>query len=161
MVKLCFNICPFATRKLAQKWNKFAKVSLLFCQIRNKPSKICQRPVKYCQSGEISPHLVTLNWRASTRSEWVWFRQADWFQSWKKYWRIEQRWTYYHWEKEKTKNLKQQFVSKLFYLKDDLFFLFNKNEGCQILLAVLNNSPYSYKEHRGVEWRGTHEIHRN
>ena len=46
--------------KLAQKCNKFAKVILLFCQIRNKPSKICQRLVKYCQSGEIAPNQVSL-----------------------------------------------------------------------------------------------------
>ena len=31
MVKLCFTFCPFATKKLAQK---FANVSLLFSQIR-------------------------------------------------------------------------------------------------------------------------------
>ena len=46
--------------KLAQNWKKFAKVSLLFCQIRNIPWKICPRLIKYCQSCEILPDLVTL-----------------------------------------------------------------------------------------------------
>ena len=44
----------------AQKCHKFAKVGSAFCQIRNKPLKICQRHVNCCQSGEISPNLVTL-----------------------------------------------------------------------------------------------------
>ena len=28
--------------------------------VRNKPPKICQRLVNFCQSGQISPNLVTL-----------------------------------------------------------------------------------------------------
>ena len=31
-----------------------------FCPIQNKPSKNSQRLLKFCQSGKISPHLVTL-----------------------------------------------------------------------------------------------------
>ena len=51
----------FQQWKLAQKqWNNFAKVGLLFCQIRNKPPKSCQRLVKFWHSGEFSPNLVTL-----------------------------------------------------------------------------------------------------
>ena len=39
--------------KIAQWHKTFAKVGSKFCQILNKPSK-------FCQSGEISPNLVTL-----------------------------------------------------------------------------------------------------
>ena len=46
--------------KFAQQCNKFAKIGLIFCQIRNEPSKFVQRLVKFCQSGEILPNLVTL-----------------------------------------------------------------------------------------------------
>ena len=46
--------------KFAQKCHKFAKVGSLFCQIRKKPFKICQRFVKFYQSCEISPNQVTL-----------------------------------------------------------------------------------------------------
>ena len=46
-------------RKLAQ-CKKFAKLGLIFCKIRNKLSRICQRLVKLCQSGEMPPNLVTL-----------------------------------------------------------------------------------------------------
>ena len=54
MVKLFFNIWLFATTKTNP-------VMKQICQIRNKPSKNCQRLVKFCQSGEISPNLVTLD----------------------------------------------------------------------------------------------------
>ena len=53
MVRLFFNIWPFGTRNLARWCHKFAKVCSAYCQIRNKPSKICQ-------SGEISSNMVTL-----------------------------------------------------------------------------------------------------
>ena len=46
--------------KLAQQCYQFAKVALAFCQIRNKLPKIHQRPKNFCQSGKISPNLVTL-----------------------------------------------------------------------------------------------------
>ena len=46
--------------KLSKKCNKLDKVSWLFCWIRNKPSKICQKLVKFCQSGGISSNLVTM-----------------------------------------------------------------------------------------------------
>ena len=55
--KVCGNI---QQRKLAQQHDIFAKVRLTFSQILNKPSKICPRLLKLCQSGEISPNLVTL-----------------------------------------------------------------------------------------------------
>ena len=38
----------------------FSTVGTKFCQILNKPSKICPRLLKLCQSVEISPNLVTL-----------------------------------------------------------------------------------------------------
>ena len=48
-------------RKFAQWHTKLAKVGLKFCQILNEPSKNCPRLWRYCQSGEISPNLVTLS----------------------------------------------------------------------------------------------------
>ena len=49
-----------------QQWN-FAQCHTLFCQSRfkmlqklNKPSKYCQSLLKFCQSGESLPRLVTL-----------------------------------------------------------------------------------------------------
>ena len=39
---------------------KFTKASNNFCQILNKPSENRQRHFSLCQSGEISPNLVTL-----------------------------------------------------------------------------------------------------
>ena len=46
--------------KLPQECHKFAKVGAAFYQIRNKPSKFCQRFLYFCQSGKISPNLITL-----------------------------------------------------------------------------------------------------
>ena len=46
--------------KIAQWYTKFAKVGNNFCQILNKPSLNCQRHFNFCQSGEISPNVVTL-----------------------------------------------------------------------------------------------------
>ena len=46
--------------KLAQWCHKFAKVGSALCQIRDKPSKICQRLVNFCQSVKNLPNLVTL-----------------------------------------------------------------------------------------------------
>ena len=60
MVRLFFNIWPFATLKISPKCHKFAEVGSVFCQIGNKLSKICQRLVNFCQSGKISPNLITL-----------------------------------------------------------------------------------------------------
>ena len=45
---------------MAQKCHEYAKIGSAFCQIRKKHSKICQKLVNFCQSGEISPNLVTL-----------------------------------------------------------------------------------------------------
>ena len=45
---------------LAQKWHKFVKVGSAICRVKNKPSKICQRFVSFCQSGKISPNLIPL-----------------------------------------------------------------------------------------------------
>ena len=46
--------------KIAQLYKKIAKVGNNFCQILNKLSLNCLRPFSFCQSGEISPKLVTL-----------------------------------------------------------------------------------------------------
>ena len=46
--------------KFPQQCNKLAKIGSIFCQIRNKLSKICKRLVKFCQKNKISPNLVTL-----------------------------------------------------------------------------------------------------
>ena len=46
--------------ELVQLCHKIAKVGSALCQMRNKLSKICQRLVNVCQSGKISPNLVTL-----------------------------------------------------------------------------------------------------
>ena len=46
--------------KLAQWRHWFNKICLAFCQIRNKPSKICQILENCCQSGKILPNLATL-----------------------------------------------------------------------------------------------------
>ena len=43
-------ICPY----------KSFKVFSIFCQILNNLPKNCQRSFKFCQSGKISPNLVTL-----------------------------------------------------------------------------------------------------
>ena len=40
--------------------SQLAIVGSAFCQKRNKPPKVCQKLVNFCQSGEISPNLVTL-----------------------------------------------------------------------------------------------------
>ena len=47
--------------KSAQWHTKFVKIGLEVCQIQNKLSKNCQRLKRICQSGEISPNLVTLS----------------------------------------------------------------------------------------------------
>ena len=61
MAKLFFfNISPFTAIKIDQRHTQFAKVGPEFCQIRNNPAKYCQRRVRFCQRGEISPNLVAL-----------------------------------------------------------------------------------------------------
>ena len=60
MARLFFNILSFKTGKVAQKHNNFAKVGSKLGQIINEHSTIWQRFIKFCQSGEISPNLVTL-----------------------------------------------------------------------------------------------------
>ena len=40
---------------------KFAKVGSEFSQILNKPCKYCHRLLRFCQSGIMSPNLVTLD----------------------------------------------------------------------------------------------------
>ena len=47
--------------KLAHSHKRIAKVGSKFCQILNKPLQNWPRLLKYCQSCEISPNLVTLN----------------------------------------------------------------------------------------------------
>ena len=44
----------------AQQHKKMTKVGSQFCQILNKVSRNCRTPIIFCQSGEISPNLVTL-----------------------------------------------------------------------------------------------------
>ena len=57
-----FNIWLFATQwRLALKCLKFAKVGSAFCQIRNRLSKIAQRPGNFSQSGQIWSHWRYLN----------------------------------------------------------------------------------------------------
>ena len=51
--------------KIAQKHKKFAKVSSKFCPMPNKGSGNCQWRTIFQQSGEISPNLVTLNFRCN------------------------------------------------------------------------------------------------
>ena len=46
--------------KAAQKHNNFARVGSKFWQTINKPSTNWQRFISFCQSGQISPNLVTL-----------------------------------------------------------------------------------------------------
>ena len=56
-----FNFWPFTTMKVCHFDEMFVEVGRLqFCQILNKPSKDCQKVLKFCQSGEISPNLVTV-----------------------------------------------------------------------------------------------------
>ena len=56
-----FKVCGHVQQwKFAQLHNILPKVRLKFYQILNKPSKICPRLLKLCQSAEIFPNLVTL-----------------------------------------------------------------------------------------------------
>ena len=66
MDRLFFNFWWFTTMKACHFDEMFAKVGLKFCQILNKPSKDSQKVLNFCQSGEISPNLVTL---IETRNE--------------------------------------------------------------------------------------------
>ena len=54
--------------KFAQKHSNCAKVSWKFCPKPNKP--YCQRFLNICQSGGISPNLVTLLWTSWRSSYW-------------------------------------------------------------------------------------------
>ena len=49
------KICPIAF--------KFTQITSKFCQILNEPFQNGQSFLTVCQSGEISPNLVTLQWR--------------------------------------------------------------------------------------------------
>ena len=66
MDRLFFNFWWFTTMKACHFDEMFAKVGWKFCQILNKPSKDSQKVLNLCQSGEISPNLVTL---IETRNE--------------------------------------------------------------------------------------------
>ena len=46
--------------KNCQIANHFSQSKINICQILKQPSKICPRPLKLCQSGEILQNLVTL-----------------------------------------------------------------------------------------------------
>ena len=52
-----YNFWPFTTM-ISPPQKKVAKVGWQFCQISNKPSKNCQRLIKFRQSDEISPNMV-------------------------------------------------------------------------------------------------------
>ena len=54
--------------KLAQSYHKFAKVGSVLCQIWTKPSNFFQWLVNFCQSGEISPNLVTQSAISKTKT---------------------------------------------------------------------------------------------
>ena len=60
MVRLFFNIWSFTTGKSWPKHDIFAKVGPKFCQSLNNPLTIWQIFINFCQSGEMSPNLVTL-----------------------------------------------------------------------------------------------------
>ena len=77
-------------REWAQFCHKFAKENSAFCQIRNKLSKICQ-------SGKISPNLVTLDmWKIHwdrKPTNLVWFSSMIWKSIWPQkciLWRCQQ-----------------------------------------------------------------------
>ena len=59
MVRLLLNIWPFATMKIGPILSQIC-LSRFSILPNNEKSKICQRLVIFCQSGEISPNLVTL-----------------------------------------------------------------------------------------------------
>ena len=63
-----FNIWPFSAMKIRPIKSQIAKEGAAFCQIRNNPFKNCQRLVNFCQSGKISPNLVTLDGGPLARS---------------------------------------------------------------------------------------------
>ena len=55
-----YNIWPFTTMTFAQYQQHFTNVGKISFQTLNEPSQNCQRLLIFCQSGEISPNLVTL-----------------------------------------------------------------------------------------------------
>ena len=61
MVRLFFSIWLFATMQISPLMSQICQSRLSICQKRNKLSKNCQRLVNFCQSGKISPNLVTLS----------------------------------------------------------------------------------------------------
>ena len=63
MVRLFFNIWPLATMKIIHNMFQICQSRPIILKKRNKLLKNCQRLVKFCQIGEISPNLVTLKER--------------------------------------------------------------------------------------------------
>ena len=62
MTKLFFQyLAIFMAMKMRPKNTNCAKVSWKLCPKPNKPEIYCQRFLNLCQSGGISPNLVTLN----------------------------------------------------------------------------------------------------
>ena len=55
-----YKIWPFVTKKICPVAYKIGQSRLKIVPILNKPSKSYQRHVRFHQSGEISPNLVTL-----------------------------------------------------------------------------------------------------
>ena len=70
-----FIIWPFKTIKVCYFDELFAKLGWQFCQILNEPSNNCQRVLKFCQNGEISPNFVTLVLSHSIHSSLWWLQQ--------------------------------------------------------------------------------------
>ena len=72
-----FNIWPFPTLKFAQKHTKSANASKKLCLKPIKPTIYCQRFLHICQSGGISPNLVTLSSKWISRF-WTNKRSCNW-----------------------------------------------------------------------------------
>ena len=65
MARLFFQFLAIYNNESLHSKEMFSKLGLQFCQILNKSSKDSQRVLKFCQSAEISPNLVTLDWGSS------------------------------------------------------------------------------------------------
>ena len=60
VARLFFQFLAVESNENLPLWRNVCQSSLEFCQVLNKPSKDCQRVLKYWQSGENSSNLVTL-----------------------------------------------------------------------------------------------------
>ena len=64
MLKLCINIWPCVTMKISPETQQIFKSRFNILPNKKKPSKFCLTLSKFCQSGEISPNMVTLKARS-------------------------------------------------------------------------------------------------